>query len=237
MSFHKRWQIEGVLTTMTPLHIGCGETTKRTGLGSKEQPALIQAITTDAAGNPYIPGTTFKGNIRSWLTECGADPVLVKAIFGFGDEQTKEGQGGRAEFWDCPLLSGIKPVGHIPYWDPNRQTGVEASVVIDRATRTARDKKLFYNEYVPPGVAFRVVISGSGLDNAEIELLLAGLEGFNEKVPVTLGADTINDKGRLQWQLNQIKKMGRIELAEWLKQSPLPMWHSALKPIDTSQHH
>lgn len=69
-NFLNRIRIDLNLTTISPLHIGSGDTTTRRGLKKSDDSnelVLIDAVQTDFSGKPYIPGSTIKGNIRNWL--------------------------------------------------------------------------------------------------------------------------------------------------------------------------
>src|SRR5918992_1782634 len=199
-----RWRIEGTLTTRTPLHIGSGEPTERDDLrvseedqraGEKAERAEIAAVAADHKGYPYLPGSVLKGNVRAWLAARGVRAELMDAVFG------SEAQGGKAEFWDVPLAEPLAPHHPPPHWDGKRQTGVMPGVTLDRVTGAARHERLFYQEFVPPETAFRVTVTGLQLTEDEVALLLAGLEGFNASLPVTLGADTPDGMGRFTWAL------------------------------------
>ena len=64
----------------------------------------------------------------------------------------------------------------VPYWQPDRCTGIFSNVCISRKTGAAQANKLFYQEFVPEGVSFEVEIAATRLTDDEITLLLAVLE-------------------------------------------------------------
>src|SRR5207302_368232 len=135
---------------------------------------------------PYLPATAIKGCIRAWLEARNAS----RATKLFGAPNEKTGEAGIAEFGNAWLQENV--VSHPPpYWDSDKCTGVEASVAIDRDTRSAAYRKLFHAEVVPPGARFGLEILVEADDGAAIEELLAGLNGFNDTAdPITLGAGT-----------------------------------------------
>lgn len=68
--FKNRVRIEGVLTTKSPLHIGSGIEEPREGLkNDKNEDIKISEIAKDFSKKPFIPGSTLRGNLRSWLLQ------------------------------------------------------------------------------------------------------------------------------------------------------------------------
>ncbi len=71
-NFINRYKIVGHLITETPLHIGSGGVTNRPGLTKKEnekEPVDISEVALDLQEKPCLPGSTLRGNIRSWLLQ------------------------------------------------------------------------------------------------------------------------------------------------------------------------
>lgn len=208
-----RWLLTGELTTTTPLHIGSGDTTTRPQLirprDSQQTDAVeVSAVVTDCTGHAYVPGSTLKGTVKSWLTRR-VRPGAASEVFGSPDT------GGKAEFLDARAKAWpVDPT--TPYWSSERLTGVAASVAIDRHTRTALDARLFHFEYIPPGVAFAIRIRGDGLTEDDVRLLLAGLNGFNALEPVTLGGGAVDGWGRMSWKLEDIRRLDADGVAAWL---------------------
>jgi len=208
MKFKNRVRIEGVLTTRSNFHLGDGGTTTRSELTadrgrSKGKKIEIASVATDHAGQAYIPGTSLKGSLRSWLESRHADPAIVEQVFGSertGKEVTS--YGGKAEFWDAAAAPD-EGISVPPHWNAKRLTGVVASVAIDRYTRAAVDKRLFHREVVPPGVTFKITISGQDLAETEIALLLQALRSFSDDHrPVRLGSDG-GGWGLFEWNREQ----------------------------------
>lgn len=68
--FKNRCRLEGVLTTKSPLHIGSGIEEPRKGLkNDKNEDIKISEIAKDFSKKPFIPGSTLRGNLRSWLLQ------------------------------------------------------------------------------------------------------------------------------------------------------------------------
>jgi CRISPR/Cas system CSM-associated protein Csm3 (group 7 of RAMP superfamily) len=232
LAFENRWRITGKITTRSPLVIGNGETTKRTLLfeglpGGDQQLVEINAVATDHRGRAYVPGTTIKGCLRSWLSRKGVLKDDIERVFGSEDtQQPDESQqpnlrGGRAEFWDAPARDDLQlPADPIPYWCDTRLTGVASAVAIERQRRTAAAKKLLHYEFVPPGVSFDVSITGQDLSPKDVGLLLFALEGVRPDEPdaVTFGAEAVNGFGRCAWELPVVTRITPDpgEIQSWL---------------------
>lgn len=218
--FDNRWMIEGELTTTAPLHIGNGETIERllkedkdTG---KKEPVKVNAVITDHAGKPFIPGSTLKGNLRSWM-EGSFDAAILKKLFGTKKvEKNEDVKGGRAEF-HCAYLKQPPSTCTSPQYDAESVTDITIGIAIDRRSRTVSDKKLFHKLVVPPRTVFSLRITAQNMDEAEIAALLKGLDGFNnEQEPLTLGSGTSDGWGRFKWNLQKVGFVGKDEALAWL---------------------
>lgn len=250
-SFQEQWWITGYLTTLTGLHVGSGEVVFHPELEADGKPVEINGVFRDVDNRPCIPGSTLKGALRSWLGDSlDKSPTkvvkVVDEIFGRprreGDvasespmaagtvgQEKDNGQGGRAEFLDARLAFPLAdPVLSLPYWDPARQTCIETGVAIDRHRRTALDQKLVHTEVVPQGVVFRVTVCGP-MNEGHAGFLLALLECFNDPDrPILIGADTGSGRGRMGWELNEVKRFGRQEALAWLGLEERPMITEAM---------
>lgn len=229
MSFAERWCIKGILTTETPLHIGSGGTTERPELcrttrDGHSEPIQVAAVATDDRGRAYIPGTTLKGSLHAWARAHGLSEELRQA-FGWYQHDARAGHGGRAEFWDAPITADASLASTPPYWSPQRHTGIAASVALSRRTRTASDKRLFHQEYVPADVCFGVTIAGCLTEN-EVKALLALLE-----IPgLALGASTGNGWGQMTWVASKISHLDAASVRAWLAE-PTSVGYQALREL------
>ena len=195
-----RWQLDATLTTLSPLHVGSGGDTERSGLYvSNDDGAAtrvrISAVSKDHRGLAYIPGASLRGALRAWVAK--QDAVLAAAMFG-GEKAAGFVEVRNAYFKSAAVkgLSAGDPVdGRHPYWCDQCATAVVASVAIDRKTRTVAPEKLFHGEYVPPGVSFDVSIVAHGLEGSEIRILRDALFALEHG---GLGAETGNGWGRLR---------------------------------------
>jgi CRISPR/Cas system CSM-associated protein Csm3 (group 7 of RAMP superfamily) len=241
MQFHNRWLISGTLKTISPLHVGDGQTIERTGwkveAGPKKgQSVQIPSVATDIFSKPYLPGMSIKGNLRQWLETAGSSPIgLIDTVFGTESDKPSA-MGGKAEFWDAMYLREDSNCRNVPHWDNSRSTGVMAFCATDRSRRVTAHSKLFHIEFVPPGVTFGLTVSGQNLDEDEISLLLLALEGFNRPSGcVTLGASTSSGWGRFSWHLERISRFTNCELPAWLQQKPLQSWDKFAVPLPKAE--
>lgn len=239
MSFQTRWRITGTLTTLTSLHIGSGTSTDvHKKLKVEDQAVKVTAIALDGQNKPYIPGSTLKGNLRAWLQTRVEDTSLLDNVFGSGVEEDQEkSQGGKAEFWNALIKQPLEKPEHPPsHWHQKRQVGVEVGVTIDRVTRNAREQRLFHREMVPPGVVFEVRITGKGLNEDEVALLLTALNGFNNKQEqISLGSHNAQNKGLMKWNLDKVEQVDKAAAKQWIENGALGMWDSALQPFNEIQ--
>lgn len=85
-TFHGRLRLEGLLTTRTGLHIGAG--------GSGDLLGTDLPVVRDGAGQPFLPGSSLKGVIRS-----AAEALLRGAPF-------TGASGSKRPLWTCELIGG-----------------------------------------------------------------------------------------------------------------------------------
>ncbi|MDU9049447.1 MAG: TIGR03986 family CRISPR-associated RAMP protein [Candidatus Electrothrix sp. Rat3] len=224
----KRWQITAELMTRSSLHIGSSESIHHPENNNDGEPVDINSVIRGRNNLPILPGSSLKGKLRQWLAEREVDPALLESVFGKEhdgqekDEKKKQGSGGRAEFHDahiCTPLKGEQP--HYPYWREDYQTWIMASTAIDRHTGSALHQHLRSTEVVPPGVVFKVVISGvmdDNKENPEVDILLAALQGCRDsKTGIFLGAGEADGMGRMQLcQKVEARFMDSSSICAWL---------------------
>ena len=173
-----RWRIEGTLTTEAPLHVGDGSTTTRAALKNEKARKLaeINSVAAVPGGAAYLPGSTIKGCLRSWLDERGFDRGLIDAVFGPRPaEDEAQPVGGKADFHDAFFAADGEAGTRHRWWDATRKTCVTPGVAIDRVTGTALDERLFYYEHVPKKVSFDVTIALRDVEESAREIALVGI--------------------------------------------------------------
>ena len=200
----RRWKrvlIQGLLETVTPLHVGSGElgphlglkTARKEGYRKENKPIAVALVESLRNGCPIIPGSTLKGALRSYLypqhRSGKADEERWRRLLGAPeiserdpryDEEGGQGRGGCVDFWDAVAESpsADRDFSRVPYWDAKRLTGCMAQVAMDRRLGVAREEQLYHLQFVPPGIDFRVKLFATEIDEEELEWLLAGLSGF-----------------------------------------------------------
>ena len=233
--FQDRWVIEGQLVTRSFFHLGDGRDVEWEGesAGEGRPVPLVKTVFRDARGLPCIPGSSLKAVLRAALEASGADPKDLGFMFGRGEADTEEGEGGTLEFSDARVPDRFQAPEFLhapPWWSDKRLTAIEAGVAINRRTRTADDSKLFHQEVVPPRITFQVRITGQNLQERQIGLLLTALDAFNHEeanAPITLGADTAGGKGRFNWQAPTVSRLNKADVPAWL-QNPRPLHEAAI---------
>ena len=181
--------ISASLELLTGLHIGSGDGQMQ--IGGLDNPVIRHPMTQE----PYIPGSSLKGKIRSLLEwrsgavqegplswkqrdRSGVMPILQ--LFGTsGSDQLSTQEAGllgptRLSFWDCPMNANSRErmrQDNIPL------TEVKSENSINRISGTAEHPRQM--ERVPAGVSFDFRLSFKRLDMDEpnlMEMVLAGLK-------------------------------------------------------------
>ncbi|NJL99669.1 MAG: CRISPR-associated RAMP protein [Synechococcaceae cyanobacterium SM2_3_2] len=201
--FKNRLEITGILTTVTALRIGAGRSTEPIG---SDLPVLK-----DALGRPIIPGSSFKGAMRSRLESFlrGIDPEFAKdpTELTSSDQfriinqlkQTHRGDDAAlteallgvtdlvSQVFGSPWLSGKVQIRDLPVvpgsWFGQYQE--RDGVAIDRDTETASDGKLYDFQVVPANTPFEFHAVVENAQEWELGLLAIGLHQFEtEQIPL-----------------------------------------------------
>ena len=192
MQLTKIKQITGTLILKTGLHIGAGDTEMR--IGGTDNPVVKNPLD----GQPYIPGSSLKGKLRSLLEwQLGLviasdgkpfsyqhlknvpQPNEARALLrlfggapgGETESIVKELGPTRLSFWDCPLNAG--------WLDSIRQrnllsTEAKSENSIDRIAGVANNPR--FTERVIAGAEFDFRLSLKIIDGEDLlPLLLRGL--------------------------------------------------------------
>jgi CRISPR-associated protein Csm3 len=186
-------EIQGTITLKSGLHIGAGDTEIK--IGGTDNPVVKHPHTDE----PYIPGSSLKGKIRSLLEmrsgqmgKTEGSPLGFKDLNGLGGDELEEckniiklfGASGaeedeynigpcRASFADCPITEEWKKQavnGQLAFSE------VKSENSIDRIKGTASNPRFI--ERVPSGVEFFFSISLKNLETNENleDFLLQGIK-------------------------------------------------------------
>ncbi|WP_292980076.1 type III-A CRISPR-associated RAMP protein Csm3 [Nitrosomonas sp.] len=189
-------KIKGTIVLQSGLHIGAGDSEMR--IGGTDSPVVKHPVT----GQPYIPGSSLKGKIRSLLEwrhglvlAAGGSPYSFKHLAK--DENNPAGRrviqlfGGapdkaddtlveeigptRLAFWDCPLNTDWKE----KELDSRHllTTEVKPEVTIDRIAGTAKNGGLRFIERVIAGAQFDFTLTLKVLSGEDLlDTVLLGLK-------------------------------------------------------------
>lgn len=162
-------KIEGIIEVVTGLHIG--GSTNTIEIGGKDNPVIKHPITKE----PYIPGSSLKGKMRSLLEwklgkidtkpgknfgevhQCSEPDCPICLLFGTTAEDSKVGPA-RLIFRDAVLSEKWKEEmkQKIETWSPENVSEEKYENVINRITARAKPRNF---ERVSSGVEFSFEIS------------------------------------------------------------------------------
>ena len=213
-------EITGRIILKSGLHIGAGDTEMK--IGGTDNPVIKHPHTLE----PYIPGSSLKGKIRSLLevrsglmVKTGGSPVSLKTFQGLEGNEKEEcanilklfGASGadsdegstlgptRASFADCPLDDAWKEKaseGHLPL------TEVKSENSINRIKGTAENPR--FTERVPSDTEFRFCITLKRLGpDEDLEMFL--LEGMKLLQMDALGGSGSRGYGRINFKFDSNK--------------------------------
>ena len=229
-----RWRIRGTVTAQSRLHVGDGgwselserKCHKPAGSGNPEYATVF----TDHRGQPMIPATSLRGVLRSWAKAHGQGEAADRVFGG-------EDRGGLVRFHDAPLSEPAKPVKpEQRYWCAERGTELTPHVVMDPHTRTAKERLLYFTEYVPAGSVFEITLSGQNTDGNADEarrLLLYLLENAfaSTERPARVGSETANGWGCVAWKRSKVEAMDLESIRSWLNEAKPRPWHEAMELV------
>jgi len=221
-TFKNRLEITGILTTVTALRISAGRSTEPIG---SDLPVIK-----DALGKPLIPGSSFKGALRSRLESFlrGIDPDLAEYPANYTsptkNKQVKDlkDEHKNNDFELTQKLIGITDdIGSLfgTPWIASKfqvrdltvqpdawfgQYQERDGVAIDRDTETAADGQLYDYQVVPAATPFdfRAVVENA--HDWELGLLMIGLHQFEtEQIP--LGAGRSRGLGVVKLEIDKMR--------------------------------
>lgn len=166
--------LEGKLICVTGLHIGGGDNGMH--IGGTDNPVIKKV---GAVSEPYIPGSSLKGKIRSLLELYKGGNEFDSELAQLFGKKAKDNDNkhitsavGRLSFWDCFLTEEWKQKVQekdLPY------TEVKMENVIDRASGTAQHPRNTERVISGSEFDFKLTIKDFEGDNFE-NLILTGLK-------------------------------------------------------------
>lgn len=234
----ERIVLTGTLTTRTALHIGGG---------AGELDAVDLPVVKTHRGDPFIPGSSLKGVVRSTveallraagipgLTAC--NPLDEKASCG---AHTERDAPLRHHCAACRLFGSHLVASHVRFSDAHlvRRGGRSPlekrdGVSIDRDLRVAADKRKYDVEVVAPGTAFALEVLVQNPEPWQMGLLVAGLEPI-ETGFTALGGFTSRGLGRVEIAWESLTRATAKQMLMRRKAEPLDVqttfgaWRDAL---------
>ncbi|MBG1271222.1 type III CRISPR-associated RAMP protein Csx7 [Nostoc sp. WHI] len=220
-TFKNRLEITGVLTTITALRISVGRSTEPIGT---DLPVIK-----DALGQPLIPGSSFKGAMRSRLESFlrGIDSSFAEDPTDFTSsaknnyvkdlkEQHKDNDLDLtreliemtdliSRLFGSPWIASkfqVRDLTVVPdTWFGQYQE--RDGVAIDRDTETAADRKLYDFQVVPAGTQFEFRAVVENAEEWELGLFMIGLHQFEtEQIP--LGGGRSRGLGVVKLEINKM---------------------------------
>ncbi|MEO5348317.1 MAG: type III-A CRISPR-associated RAMP protein Csm3 [Magnetococcus sp. YQC-3] len=221
--------VQGTLTLLTGLHIGSGNTEMH--IGGSDNPVIRHPHSNE----PYIPGSSLKGKIRSLLewraglaavndgrpmgygnlaglsSDQQSEARRILKLFGvsdqLGEQEAKEIGPSRLSFRDCFLN---------PEWTKKIRgknlplLEVKMENTIDRVRGVARDPRS--TERVPSGAIFDCTVAVKELDDdANEKLLDLVLIGMKLLEMDSLGGSGSRGYGQIRWQLADPALAARLQ--------------------------
>lgn len=212
----KRVKLTGYIETQAPLHIGIGRALGATG---SDLP-----IMTDLTGRPIIPGSSFKGALRSQVE------ALIRGL----------NASGNRSLWSCDVVAEQWCIRNKQDWERDPQfillkacdvcklfggpyvaskvfisdmaatdetwhssmLQVRDGVAIHRESLTARHRGKFDFEIISPGVRFSMDIVLDNPEDYETGLLMRALDLFNDGFAF-LGGQNSRGTGKIKVVVEQ----------------------------------
>lgn len=219
--FKNRLEITGTLTTVTALRISQGR--------SLEPIGADLPVVKDALGKPLIPGSSFKGAMRSRLEaflrgihpDLAQDPSeLVSRDMNERVKALKEQHGDSDKDLTVALDNLTDEVSKVfgTPWQASKfqvrdltvkpetwfgQYQERDGVSINRDTETAEDGRLYDFQVVPAGVKFDFQAVIENAEDWELGLIVIGLHQF-ESEQISLGGGRSRGLGAVKLALQDI---------------------------------
>jgi len=235
-TFKNRLEIIGTLTTITALRIGAGRSSEPIG---SDLPVIK-----DALGRPLIPGSSFKGALRSRLEsflrgiwggdrELVANPaneqewsITASEIKKLKEQYTDDLSLTEAIVNHTDLISSLFGSPWVASKFQVRDLTVLAEnwfgqyqerdgVAIDRDTETAADGKLYDFQVVPAGTPFEFRAVVENAEEWELGLLMIGLHQF-ETQQIPLGGGRSRGLGVVELDIEKMLWVDVEEQPEFL---------------------
>jgi CRISPR-associated protein Csm3 len=210
MKLKKKIIIKGTLTLLSGLHIG--DSKENVEIGGVDSPVVRRRDN----NQPYIPGSSLKGKLRSLLeVAMGANAdtkfkdysqksMIIAQLFGWFGDKNIDGNPSRLLVRDASLSeSSFEKLDKSEFTDMPF-TEVKFENVIDRLTGTAKNGGIRQIERVPAGAEFDIEFVINVMEDANegefIALLDAGIALLQHDY---LGGSGTRGYGQVSIKLNE----------------------------------
>ena len=206
--------LTGLLETGAPLHIGSGFDDPAPADDPDTDRSAIIAVCRDATARPYLPASTLRGLLRRHAPPDGA---CAARLFGYARQAVPKGsptatadigRAGALRVYDA-RVAGDAPV----------TLATDTRIAIDPITRTARDRHLFTEQWVPQQTRFHCRFELDRIDQADLDAFLTMLQAAFDGGPDNgLGAGRSRMHGRLHWTKDglRLRTLSRDDYLLWL---------------------
>ncbi|MCG7850085.1 MAG: RAMP superfamily CRISPR-associated protein [ANME-2 cluster archaeon] len=200
--FSNRWEITGKITLVTPLRIGGGQNAGAYSLS--QSPVLISYDAHTQTAQPYIPGSSLKGVLRSTMERIIRTLNEKKSCIAVGERRAVNNVlCGKSDCVPCSIFGSQKSGASIRVQDAHLCDDVEFGNVLDERPHCATlyDKRsdryemqmvrrgnfkvpktiLRMEEVVATNTSFDLNINIDNVNDRDIGLLMLMLEEFNHK--------------------------------------------------------
>ncbi|MEM3162020.1 MAG: CRISPR-associated RAMP protein Csx7 [Candidatus Bathyarchaeia archaeon] len=201
----KRIILAGTIEAVTPLHIGSGKSEME--MGEVDLPVL-----TAPDGQPYIPGSSLKGRVRTEAERIARQkgievckPPEVRNMCGSKKTNTAElciccrifGTAGNLSVASKVKFRDAYPIGKV-------ETLLERTgIAIDRETGTVAKGALYTIQAVPAGTCFKLEIVAENLSGEELKLLKAALKSVEDSA---LGGSSTRGFGKVKIKIDNVRE-------------------------------
>lgn len=231
--FQSRLNLKGEVQTLTAIRIGAGRSTSPVGADLP--------VVRDAANRPYIPGSSFKGVLRSYIesilrsftaeSRIVCNPTNDKEQCITAKKMEEDFRDKRDDAlilkntcWVCQLFGSLWYASKLQIRDLHVNTDLwfgqyqqRDGVAIDRDTQTVAGRQLYDFEVVPAGVVFNFQAIVDNAEDWQLGMLYIGLSAF-EKGEVTIGGGSSRGLGAIKLSLKLASYIDSSTLMKHLTQ-------------------
>ena len=228
--FQSRLNLKGKVETQTAIRVGAGRSTAVVG---SDLP-----VVRDAKGAPYIPGSSFKGVLRSYIESVlrsFPDDKRIVCNPTNNDEQciTREEMQALKEkrddqlildntCWVCQLFGSLWYASKLQirdlYVEKDQWFGQyqhRDGVAIDRDTETAVGGHLYDFEVVPAGTPFDFQAIVDNATDWQLGMLYLGISAYEKRV-LTIGGGSSRGLGAITLSLDSADYIDSTKIIEYL---------------------